>query len=166
MDNALVEKDWHYGGFRCVVVMQPRGHRCGYVGVPKGHPLYGAGYSEPLPILSERSEWLKGQSIGKRGVIPLLCRNIKNGISPDIFFDVHGGITFAGGDGKHPVPSDLWWFGYDCAHSGDARDLTVCDPATREMELKYPTGGVIRSLEYCMNECESLAAQIAALGAE
>lgn len=37
--NYRVEKDFEYKGFRCAVVAQSMGHRCGYVQIPKGHPF-------------------------------------------------------------------------------------------------------------------------------
>lgn len=36
----LIESDFNYGGYRCIVVGQDLGFRCGYVGLPKGHKLY------------------------------------------------------------------------------------------------------------------------------
>lgn len=73
--------------------------------------------------------------------------------------DVHGGVTYSGGDEDYPVKSDgLWWFGFDCAHYGDA-------PAVQcPIEKEFPVPGrVVRSLAYCKSECESLATQLAAL---
>lgn len=62
--------------------------------------------------------------------------------------DVHGGVTFF--DIPYwldPLPEDSNFFvGFDCAHSGDA--------------TRYSTAGILRSLEYCMEECESLARQL------
>ena len=70
--------------------------------------------------------------------------------------DVHGGLTFAAEAGNYPVSAEgVWWLGYDCAHYGDLVP-----------GLTYGMGGELRSLEYCERECESLAAQLAALHAE
>lgn len=60
-----------------------------------------------------------------------------------IDFSVHGGMTFSG---NMPITDELYWFGFDCAHSNDK---TIWNPK-----------GVERSLEYCTKECESLAQQI------
>lgn len=61
----------------------------------------------------------------------------------DYEVDVHGGLTYEGkpewSNGKHVV-------GYDCAHWGD--------------KTKYSSDGVWRDAYYCINECESLAAQL------
>jgi hypothetical protein len=76
----------------------------------------------------------------------------------DVPADVHGGLTYADGNRNYPAPSDgLWWFGYDCAHLGDA-------PAPGSKMAAYRSAGfedeVHRTLEYCVSECESLAKQL------
>lgn len=159
-----VEKDWTTAaGFRAVVIMGDMGHRCGYVGIPVGHPLHGIGYSTETERLAELPE---GESIGKRGIIPVLCAAAEGRIprSPEMTFDVHGGLTYADNRADYPVTSDLWWFGYDCGHSGDARSPEYL----QRMRDKYPDKpymwreyeGVHRDLDYCVAECESLARQI------
>lgn len=157
-----VEKDWTtQAGFRAVVIMGDMGSRCGYVGVPKGHPLFGASYSEPHPALAAPPD---DEPVGKRGIMSLICSTPETMNSPDMVFDVHGSLTYAGsGDGNYPVKSNLWWFGYDCAHAGDGRS-----PEYMEMQREhYPNSpimwhndGMFRSLDYCVSECESLARQI------
>jgi hypothetical protein len=59
---------------------------------------------------------------------------------------VHGGVTFSGP--LNGLPKNIWWIGYDCAHSGD-----------RIKNLRED-GAVERSLEYCVDECESMARQL------
>lgn len=82
--------------------------------------------------------------------------------SPDVYFNVHGGVTYTGGGkgSKYPVESDLWWFGYDCNHAGDGKDLSVVSDALREIKIRFPTYGIIRTTEYCIDECKSLAEQL------
>ena len=55
---------------------------------------------------------------------------------------VHGGLTFS----DKFKDSDLWWIGYDCAHSGDYSNFN-------------PTGKV-RDVDYCTKQCENLAKQL------
>jgi hypothetical protein len=55
---------------------------------------------------------------------------------------VHGGLTFSGNFDD----SDLWWVGYDCAHSGDYS--------------KFNPSGKIRDVDYCTKQCENLAKQL------
>lgn len=128
----IAEKDWTTdAGLRAVVVIHPAGHRCGYVGVPRGNPSHGKGYE-------------------------------------DIGADVHGGLTYSGGGKTYPVESEgLWWFGYDCAHLGDKRDPELMSGAYRKMHDKGLftvmsfEGDTVKTLEYCVSECESLAKQLA-----
>lgn len=155
-----VERDFLHAGLRCVVIMTEMGHRCGYVGVPESHPLYGVGYGQKTVALPLAK--VADQPIGKRGIIPLLCMdNTSEYLSPDVYFDVHGGITYTDGgrNSKYPVESHLWWFGYDCGHAGDAKDLSVMDDRYKEFwrDINY---GVLRTTEYCIDECKSLAEQL------
>ena len=76
-------------------------------------------------------------------------------------FDVHGGITYSeDGDGVYPVENEdnLWWFGYDCDHLGDALDTSVMSEEERKRYI--PGDGVVRSLDYCVEECKKLAEQL------
>lgn len=138
-------KDWTTkAGLRAVVILANDGsHHCGYVEVNKHHPLFGKHYGDkccpPLP---------EDEVVGKRGLISILINACNEGdkISIDMYFNVHGGISFSD---KFKNESDGWWFGYDCAHLGD---LTKGD---------YSFGdGVWRDEEYCIAECESLAKQL------
>jgi hypothetical protein len=73
--------------------------------------------------------------------------------TPELVFDVHGGLTYSGsGENSYPLPGkDLWWFGFDCAHSGDG---------SMDERLTF-SDGPVRSQEYVESECESLAKQLA-----
>jgi hypothetical protein len=158
-----VEKDWEHKGLRCVVIAGSIGHRCGYVGVSASHPLYGIGYDDTIPLaLLPVLQKVKEGPIGKRGIMDLLTFQEDNP-RVGILFDVHGSITYSGGKDGYPVESDLWWFGYDCAHVGDAKDPSILGEEQKEFEARYPhfyDDGVIRDLDYCISECESLADQI------
>lgn len=83
----------------------------------------------------------------------------------DVPADVHGGLTYAGSEDDYPVPADgLWWLGYDCAHLGDERDPELMQGEYKELHermFRGSTDGTVRSLEYCVSECESLAKQLA-----
>ena len=89
----------------------------------------------------------------------------------DYDFDVHGGITF-GGDLKHintKIKGD--WLGFDCNHVGDAKDITLMDCQHRELHNEYNAFGledygIVRSLEFCIDECRCLAKQISEMKQE
>jgi len=72
--------------------------------------------------------------------------------------EVHGGITFSD---RFDEKINDWWIGYDCAHSGDRPELSkIKNEETRKVYEKFPQHGEIRSLEYCIEQCENLALQL------
>lgn len=147
--SYVVETEFTHRGLRCVVVMQGYAHRCGYVGVPASHELYGIQYFDSCPT---------------GGII-------------DGVLKCHGGITYSdGGKGsEYPVKSDLWWFGFDCAHAGDAPDyknakeLFNNDLETLQLLIQLEKCawvvenqlGTIKTLGYVCDECRKLADQLA-----
>lgn len=146
----IIERDWTTrAGLRAVVVLVNDGsHRCGYVGVPKGHPLYGAEYNQPCAALREPGP---DTPIGDRGSIVLVIgasSGPERRTAPDFVFDVHGSLTYSGGDEEYPIPCDppLWWFGFDCAHNGDKTSWSSEGHEWTEDEVAA--------------ECERLASQI------
>ena len=67
--------------------------------------------------------------------------------------DVHGGLTY-GHNRK---------FGFDCAHWDDAKDPALMSEEYRKIYSEWPMFdefGTIRTLEFCVDECESLASQL------
>ena len=67
--------------------------------------------------------------------------------------DVHGGLTYA--DGHQ--------FGFDCAHLYDAKDPALMSDRYRNIYERWPRleeGGTVKTLEFCVAECEKLAAQL------
>lgn len=64
----------------------------------------------------------------------------------DVDFDVHGGVTWSG---PHEG-STKWWFGFDCAHSGDLSPNSI-----------HGCNEVYRDVYYVTEQCTKLARQIA-----
>ena len=171
--SFLVEKDFEHAGLRCVVTFGDMGHRCGYVGVTKEHPLYGKDYSDYLDI--KKSD-VEGEVKGRYFTILMAAWDEDERARLDFYFDCHGGLTFAdGGKGSiYPVKSDLWWFGFDCAHYGDGKDLDLAlekfpDNRSRisariAVEASYGFThlgeGPVRTTEYVEAECRRLAEQL------
>lgn len=170
-----VEKVWVHNSLICTVVFNYMGHRCGYVGIESDHPLYNQPYNRPSRFLQQFKNEVENSPIGKKGIIPLFCYDGR--ITPEIYFDVHGGITYSGGD-EYPIEYPItkleyrscatlyhipWWFGYDCAHVGDGKDTSYMDEDLKEIYERYPIDDPVRSLEYCIDECESLADQLTEL---
>lgn len=83
---------------------------------------------------------------------------------PDI--NVHGGLTYSsrGIAAELVLEKPLYWFGFDCAHYMDAKDLTIMDETHRKIHEMYPRydmeGAVVRDLAFCERECEKLAMQL------
>lgn len=158
MSGFAIEKDWiTKSGLRAVAGVVRESHRCGYVGVPKTHKLYGKDYGHSLDkehweCLESNKETFKGSPID----ILLAAYERNDGeVGPRLsyFVNVHGGLTYAGGKDNYPAVGDEWWFGFDCAHLGDAR-----------MNDDRPSyGDAVRSLAYVEEECEALAEQLARL---
>ena len=163
-----VEADFIHNDFRCVVLMNDFGTRCGYVGITKDHFLYAVKHSDRHEWLKRFKDGVMEQPIGKRGMIDVFCEALADddSISAGSLFNIHGGITYSNGgvDSKYPVKSDLWWFGFDCAHAGDGGDLSkIKDPRTRASfsRCTFP-GDVIRTKEYVIEECKNLSDQLLA----
>jgi hypothetical protein len=172
MKHYTVEKDWKSHGFRCVVLALDIGHRCGYVGVPFGHILFALEYNAKIPeYLKKEWERVLQEPIGKRGAIDVMCLALGGDSRIGYLFDVHGGITFSDGafHSEYPVPAFLWWYGFDCAHHGDGKDFSIMSPETKEREEKYGfrfgNDYPVRSLNYCIEECENLAKQLEEINA-
>ena len=138
-------------GLPCLIHRGPSGALCGYVGVSETHPWFQKEYSKPLDsTISDESDtyWQAAR--------------------PESVISVHGGLTFssmcggmdeATGRGVCHVPASgepehVWWFGFDCAHSGD-----FCPSYERFFEW----GSSYRDLSYVQGEVANLAAQLHAL---
>ena len=71
----------------------------------------------------------------------------------DLEINVHGGVTYSEGN----------VFGFDCAHSMDAQDVTIMDDDHKKLYSKYPEYltkvGTVKTTEFCIAECESMAKQ-------
>jgi len=137
---ADTERDWKTkAGLRAICVEVKHqgadGHLCGYVEVPKDHWLFEVGYNKDLENISK--DILNNDLAGKRGPIDLMIFALGDKVRPGDLLDVHGSLTFSG------VPfgvDDGFWYGFDCRHCGDTRE--VCNE------------------DYVAQECESLAEQL------
>jgi len=173
MAEYIIESQFVHEGKPCAILLSKRGYRCGYVGVPKTSPLYAIGYGVDLKDIGLDIDMSTVQ-IGKKSIVSCLCWDGKSQ-RLDLICDVHGGITYADGCPDYPVKTKhpTWWFGFDCAHAGDARDW---DAVKRNFLLKdyireyssdlqmkgmYPYEvEKIRSFDYVRKECENLSEQL------
>jgi hypothetical protein len=126
-------------GLDCLIVRQPEsGHLCGYVGVGPDHPWHGRDFN-----------------------------------SEEVSVRVHGGLTFSracaeSADPAHGIchvaepgrPEHVWWFGFDCAHSGDYSPDSA-RWAKRDPIFSRHDGDTYRDRHYVEGEIRRLARQLA-----
>jgi hypothetical protein len=134
-----IEREWTHAGLLCAATMNtPYGNRCGYVRVPPGHPLH--------------------------GVDPLEDTHLSN------LIHAHGDVNFGDLEPCAHEDGSGWWFGFDCGHLGDAKRDPDSPPMFEEPPDSSRIEAVMRSghywtLDEVAAECESLAEQLAAVGA-
>jgi hypothetical protein len=138
----------------CAIIRNRVGCLCGYVAIPAFHKLYGKSYNEKIEVENFNDIKFNGNYIG------LLCQacehnNESNLISLDLFFQVHGGLTYASKylNGLEIILKDHWWFGFDAGHGGDIMPYLMGD---REID-----GDIYKDFEYIKKEVEKLAEQLA-----
>jgi hypothetical protein len=162
----IVEHDEIKDNMRIVVIFGSMGSRCGYVGVTKDHPFFNKDYNDPTPInfATKIVDVMRG-TVGKRGVMDVFCAAGGGPIRIGFLFDVHGSITYSGGNNypTHNEGGKWWFFGFDCAHYGDAKDLDCAD----KYGFKIYSGfggliedGEVRTFDYVLEECYNLASQL------
>jgi hypothetical protein len=176
MRRSYIESIFYHEGLKCVVLFLEMGHRCGYVGIGKNHPLFGVDYSQDIKS-PELLQELNSTDIGKRGIIDVFCWDGEK-TTPSILFNVHGGVTYSGGEARYPILqvfNDLWWFGFDCAHCDDAKDWVTLKrrverhkwEAMWSIEQKFPFRNdmrIVRNREYVEDECRRLAESLSCVG--
>ena len=166
-------------GLPCLIVRGPSGALCGYVGVSRGHPCYGKDYDDvtvevhwgltfaskcaPEPTREHWEKWrahaISRKDEARRFPIGDAARLLKERAKEIADYDAY--VVWATGayichkveDGED---DDVWWFGFDCAHSGDVspafENLTRCGLSNRDDTYK--------DLDYVTREVESLARQL------
>ena len=154
------KSDFEAHGLKCAMRRNNSGSWCGYVGVDKNHPWFEKDYSHNVKVPQEIVE--RTIDIDKIGAINLLCAAgnadaIEAGFMDIVLaVDVHGGLTYANRGSYIEQESELWWFGFDCSHSGDY---------TPEYSKTWDNEAIYRDYEYVKSECESLAKQLVAVKA-
>lgn len=159
-------------GMPCLIVRNGAGALCGYVGVSKGHPLFGIDYSscslkEAKPQGKTEGDDRYGEWMTERLRKRLICN--EGGYcshSPESILDVHGGITFTDFCHESPEnhgichipesgePDKVWWFGFDCSHSGDF------SPAYQHLSVFDRGYESYKNITYVKREIARLADQL------
>lgn len=137
-DGEPDKKQWQdkATGLPCLANRQPRsGHWCGYVGVSKGHPCYGIEYDNV-----DVDVWW-GLTFSDK------CQEVQNECE---------GICHKAPNGE----DDVWWLGFDCAHSGDASPMDYVYERERGYPFIISGEDSYKTLEFVENQCTKLAAQL------
>ena len=157
-ENEPNEAVFEASGLKCKIHRVMRsGHLCGYVGVPASHPWFGKQYSDS--VLAPAGALERSIDVDRISVIALFCaagQDHEEGHHRiELLVDVHGGLTWS--DAGDDELEGLWVFGFDCAHAGD-----LCPEAAK----RYSSfDGIYRDFDYVKAESESLARQLASIGA-
>lgn len=130
-------------GRPCLIHRNGMGALCGYVAVDPGHPFHGQSYDQ---------EKLYGVVHGDL-TYASLCQEVD---------DESEGICHVPEPG---APDAVWWFGFDCAHAGDA------SPATAHVYRRYGESppfpdAEYRDIAFVVAECETLAKHLVTLESE
>jgi len=172
-------EEFEYNGLKCVIQRNRHKIWCGYVGITPDFSLYGFDYNMTIPIPDEIKD--KKINIDKLSSVDFFihCLKVKAGEASldefpiSVLIEVHGGITFsesALADGRtwngkkcekfYGNESDnLWWFGFDCGHSGDLIPTKSVFNNTGE-QLLINNNEIYRTKEYAINETKALADQL------
>ena len=149
-------KEWTTkAGFPAKMTINYMGTVNGYVGVPSTHAFAGLDYYVYSIPFEEWGEWTQESIDAQRYVNNL---------------EVHGGLTYAKSNWPNEK-DDVWVFGFDTCHSGDAynvaaaiRHLSESDQDTDELlEQRGPhnfSEDIYRDEIYVEDQCENLAEQI------
>ena len=57
MRRFIIEKDFIVNGYRCVIIGNNLGYRCGYIEIPEDHSLHGKHYSVIDDIIDIHGGW-------------------------------------------------------------------------------------------------------------
>lgn len=141
-------------GYPVALRRGPAGAWCGYIGVPADHALHGKGYSTRI---AKPDGWdTRSCDLDAIGVINVFCADaeeINTGFMPvDLCVRCHGGLTYADKGWWADDSRATWWFGFDCAHSGD-----LCPKHGAH------SGDAYRDMDYAADAARRGAADLAAL---
>lgn len=147
IDTSIILNEPNFKMFKynkdhiCVVIRQPYGHYCGYVGVRKESKLYGLDYHVSEVEYDDET----------MNPIDIIISEEQKGIN-DI--SVHGGLTYAG-EAMSAIEdifgNHYWFFGFDCAHYGDARILDI---------VSFDSSAVYRDYKYVEEQVKNLSNQL------
>ncbi len=163
IDEVWVDEET---GLLCLMRKTEFGSLCGYVGIDRTHPWAGKEYGDCLlPTAKPRGEKpsdrepmfphspLKmSERMIKDLAKKLICDEDYCGHTVESMIEVHGGVTFAG-EWEEFGGSDIWWFGFDCAHYMDLVPGLASG-------LSIANHGTFKDENFVTREIEAMAKQI------
>jgi hypothetical protein len=126
-------------GLVCMIKRGHYGHLCGYVGVPNGHKLFGLS-SEFEPVL---------QSLCVHGGVTFSGQITTFGAFPAMLGFTDNGLSFK--------DTDVWFIGFDAAHS---TDLIPMSPGLPGLPEFLGSEGTYKDFGFMREQCTQLAKQI------
>ncbi len=160
----IIEKEWTLGDYSACVVFNRIGHRCGYVGVNINSIFHGKSYMDEIDINIDANTI----KLGKKSPIQLFLSHTDQPRLVDLI-DCHGGLTYNGKPYFNSSDDVKWYFGFDCAHYRDSNDINSLKKYFPNYEItefdticNFPNSEV-RTLEFCINECNSIISQLETL---
>lgn len=159
LNEPVFELFRHEGFICCVQRMNWSGNLNGYVGVEENNSLFGKDYSAKVVVKDVAEIPFNGNYIG------LLISSLEpqteiRVMSIDMALNVHGGITFSSSvlcGIEDDLFGNLWWFGFDTAHSGDLK------PIMTDIDKKYNfenSDNEYRDFDYVKDQTKKLAEQL------
>jgi len=135
MRSFKIEKDFMVDEFRCVIVGQSLGHRCGYIAIPKDNELYGKDYDNI--------------DVSVHG--GLTYAEYSENSYP---LETEEQVYSLGFDCAHCGDSKDVELIKSFGEENDEVQMLL------EMEAKYPMRGTVRTVEYVENELIDVVSQI------
>lgn len=138
--RSTVEKQWTAHGLECAVLRidarwtDAGFHRTGYCRISDDHPWFGLNYSDEVPGSPADLDDRSMDDAGMAGMVAAVCGTGEQyACTVEGHIAVHGGLTFAAETPSDDLPKG-WWFGFDCAHSGDTPDFWTLDAVRCQVE--------------------------------
>lgn len=154
-ENEPNELDFEHAGLACKLRRNRSLAWSGYVGVVQTHPLHGLEYGDKSSavagLYAARMERpLDVATAGMGTLLAIMCGKADQTV--DMAIEVHGGLTYSAKG--WPGDDGLWYFGFDCSHSGDLNPKYAEDPF-------FARESVYRNMAYAKAQTEHLAEQLA-----
>lgn len=136
--KSIIESNFTYKGYKCCVIFQPLGHRCGYVLVPHYHKFYEKEYSELGCIKCH-------------GGITYSSHRLLGQEHPSWWI----GFDCAHWDDLPDVQSVVKYFGEPDEEERNWLNFLSGNAGRREPEIAQ-----IRTLQFCEQECRNIVDQL------